>query len=61
MSTYIIYFEIFGRKLKTFINADNEEQAKYKLYNKIIFHKIEKQPPVNTIDLDELKSFLGMK
>ena len=30
-----IKYEIYGKKLKTTVQADNESQAKYKLYGKI--------------------------
>jgi type II secretory pathway component PulF len=42
MNEYKIYFEIFGKKLKTTIFADSENEAKQKLLNKITWHKIEK-------------------
>ena len=36
MKTYIIYFEIFGKKMKTIIEADSKSEAKQKVKNKII-------------------------
>jgi hypothetical protein len=38
---YTVYFEIGGKKMKTEVEADNEENAKYKIYGKIKFHKVE--------------------
>jgi hypothetical protein len=40
MKNYDVYFEIFGKKMKVRILAENEEKAKEKVKNKIIFHKI---------------------
>jgi len=40
---FIVYFEIFGKKLKVEIEADNEIHAENKIKNRIKFHKIEKK------------------
>ena len=64
MKTYIIYFEIFGKKMKTIIEADSKSEAKQRVKNKIIFHKIisENEGVKNdTIDLDGLKNMLGIR
>jgi len=64
MKTYIIYFEIFGKKMKTIIEADNKSIAKQIVKNKIIFHKIIAENDVvknDTIDLDGLKNMLGIR
>jgi len=42
MKEYTVYFEIFGKKMKTTVMAFNEEQAKAFVKNKIVFHKVEK-------------------
>jgi len=41
MKNYDIYFEIFGKKMKTTILAQNEIDAKSELIDKIKFHKVE--------------------
>ena len=41
---YTVYFEIFGKKLKTTVEAENESQAKQAVARKIKFHKIELIP-----------------
>lgn len=41
MKNYDIYFEMYGRKMKTTILAENEEKAKEAVLNKIIFHKVQ--------------------
>jgi hypothetical protein len=38
---YTLYFEIFGKKMKTSIEAKTREEAKHILFSKIVFHKIE--------------------
>ena len=40
MKTYTIYFEIYGKKMKTVVSAYNEEEAKLHIRNKINFNKI---------------------
>ena len=40
MKTYTIYFEIFGKKMKTNVAAYSEEAAKEQIRNKILFNKI---------------------
>lgn len=43
MKNFVIYFEFYGRKIKTTVLSDNEENAKKVIINKINFHKIEKE------------------
>lgn len=38
---YKIFFEIYGKKMQTVIEAKNENEAKEKIKDKIIFDKIE--------------------
>jgi hypothetical protein len=38
-----VFFEIYGKKMKAVIDADNELQAKKKVSDKIIFHKVVKR------------------
>lgn len=40
MKNHTVYFEIFGKKMRTNILAESENDAKLKIQNKIIFHKI---------------------
>jgi hypothetical protein len=54
MNEYIVYFEIYGKKMKVRIWANSEEDAKYKVMGKIRFHKVE---PVSTV-LDFLKDIM---
>lgn len=43
MKNFVIYFEFYGRKMKTTVLSDTEENAKKEIINKIVFHKIEKE------------------
>jgi hypothetical protein len=67
MNTYIIYFEIFGKKMKTIVDAPSKSEAKKVVKNKIIFHKIEGEEDIEAnnnakgFDLDGLKDFLGIR
>lgn len=56
MKTYTIYFEIYGKKMKTTVEALNENDAKAKVKNKINFIKVEQE---NNIDF--LKNIFGIK
>jgi len=40
MKRYIIYFELYGKKMKTTVSATSEEEAKKVIFNKINFHKV---------------------
>lgn len=41
MRTYTVYFEIFGKKMKTRVLSESREKAKEVVKSKIVFHKIE--------------------
>jgi hypothetical protein len=56
--TFTVYFEIFGKKLKTTIEANSEEDAKYKVMGKIKWHKI---TPGSEDTFDWLKHQMGIK
>lgn len=65
MNEYKIYFEIYGKKMQVTISAENENEAKFILFSKITFHKIElvEYPDVkrNVGDVpDILKQMFGM-
>jgi hypothetical protein len=40
MKNYTVYFEIFGKKMKTKILAESKENAEQQIKDKIIFHKV---------------------
>jgi len=58
MTTYTLYFEFFGKKLKTTVQVETEYQAKQQVINRIKFEKIinNKSEPKNPI-LDFLNGF----
>ena len=58
MNKYLIYFEIFGKKMKTEIMARDREDAKRKMKEKIIFYKIEK---ISDPTVDYLKNIFRIK
>ena len=59
MKDYKVYFEIGGKKLKTTVCANNEHDAKTKVWTKIKFIKVEE---VDVPDFtDTLADFLGFK
>lgn len=49
MKNYTVYFEIYGKKMKVKILAENIKEAQDKIKNKIVFHKavIEKKDLFN--------------
>ena len=40
MQTFVVYFEIYGKKMKAEVQAENEWDAMTKIKNKIVFHKV---------------------
>lgn len=40
MKNYIVYFQIFGKKMRTSVNARSKAEAKQKIQAKIIFDKV---------------------
>lgn len=64
MKNFDVYFEIFSKKMKTRILAENKEKAKEEVKNKIIFHKVEKSNEEfnQCMDiLEELTNIVGGK
>ena len=55
MTPHIVYFELFGKKMKTEVLAKDANHAKEFVKSKIIFHKVENKT------LDFLKDIFGMK
>ena len=39
---YTVWFEVYGKKMKTTVIADSESDAKRVILGKVKFHKIEK-------------------
>lgn len=66
MNKYSIYFEVYGKKLKTVVFASSEKEAKQIVLDKIIFHKIVKEKNDKGFDqmtdaFDSIMSILNLK
>lgn len=44
MKTWTVYFELFGKKMKTEVQADSYYAAQCKVKDKIVFHKVIEKP-----------------
>lgn len=44
MKNYEVFFEIYGKRLKTTILAESEEKAREAVRNEIVFHKVVLKP-----------------
>jgi hypothetical protein len=54
MKKYILYFELFGKKMKSEVNATSEIDAKQKILDKVIFHKIQIEDCYHKNDMKEI-------
>lgn len=61
MKTWTVYFEFFGKRMKTDVKADSFYAAQCKVKDKIIFHKtVETKDEITDGDFFEaLKDLLG--
>jgi hypothetical protein len=57
MKTYTVYFELYGKKMKTSIEALDKSDAMDRIRKKIIFNKIE--PEINDVDFENAMDFLN--
>ncbi len=55
MKNYKIYFEVYGKKMKTTVKAKTETEAKELIKNKIKFIKVIQEDPI-----DFLKNIFGI-
>jgi len=53
---YTLYLDLFGKKMKTTVDARSIEDAKQQVRNNLVFHKIE--PDEN---IDFLKNIFNIK
>jgi hypothetical protein len=62
---YDVYFEIYGKKMRATVQAETMTEAKQKVTNKIIFHKIVDKEPTDMDNInnamDEIMDILGAK
>jgi len=59
MIEYTIYFELFSKKMKTKVWANNRQEAKEKVKDSIIFYDVPKKKEQVEI-FDSLKSIFNM-
>jgi 1-deoxy-D-xylulose 5-phosphate reductoisomerase len=59
MRNYTVYFEIYGKKMKTTVMANNEEEAKDFVKNKIVFYKIENPKDEFNQSMDMMEGILN--
>jgi hypothetical protein len=60
MRNFDVYFEIYGKKMKVRILAENENDAKKEVEKKIIFHKVEKPKEEFNDSMDFFDNFLNI-
>lgn len=41
---YVVFFQLYGKKLKTIVDADSAEEARQVVKDKIVFKKVEECP-----------------
>ena len=58
MNTYVIYFSIFGKHLKTAVKANSEKEAQQFIRNKIVFH--ESKTEIREDPVEYLKNMFGL-
>jgi len=64
MKNFMVYFEIFGKKMRCELSCNTKEEVENLIKNKIKIHKIEKSAPKNfdgEESLDFLKNMFGFK
>ena len=61
MNKYTVYFEIYGKKMKSTVFAEHELGAKQAVKNKISFHKVEKEKEDKDIFNDLFGGFSSNK
>jgi hypothetical protein len=63
---YIVWFELFGKKMKTSVIASSESEAKKRVQSKIVFYKVEVKPEDRAFSdimgkFDEIFDMFGKK
>ena len=57
---FTVYFEVFGKRMKTEVMAKDEAEARYLIMGKIIFHKIEERQQSGDEVLNNLRDMFRM-
>jgi len=60
MFQYNVYFEIYGKKMRTTVYANNEQEAKYAVRAKIKFHAIIEKPTSNSGPEEDIRELLDI-
>ena len=60
MNKYVVYFTIYGKKLKTTIYANNKKDAMDIIKEKIIFDNIVEVDSINNDMLNNLKNLFNI-
>ena len=58
MKKYVVWFEAFGKKLRTTVEAENEYKAMDAVKNKIIFYYVVEK---DYDEVEQMKGILGIK
>ncbi len=58
MKNYFVFFEIYGKKMKSLVQANSEKEAIKTVKDKIIIHKV-KEVEDNTVIMQSLKDVFG--
>ena len=58
---YTVYFEIFGKKMKHDVEAASEADAKRKVAERMIFHKVVEHSRVENIFVDMFNEMVGIE
>ena len=58
MKKFVVWFEAFGKKLRTTVEAENEYKAMDAVKNKIIFYNVVEK---DSDELEQMKDILGIK
>lgn len=53
MTRWVVYFELYGKKMKTEVRADSFYAAQCKVKDQIIFHKTEEKPLTDAEKMQE--------
>lgn len=57
---YTVYFEVFGKKMKTEVLATDQQEARSLVLGRVIFHRIECDNFEDTT-VQNLKNIFGMR
>ncbi len=58
MKPYTVYFEIYGKKMKTTVHAKSEAEAVSRVREKLVIHKVKSE---DDGAVDYLMNMFGMK